>query len=158
MQRKTKIQLAVLVVLAAAGMVPMIVTGEVSFVLAYLATLGALVGGALGTYSTLDATGRPVERPGAIRAALLGDGSSAVSRTRWGTFQALRLSGLALLVGGFAFAMSSSLVAWKESAARDLEVHQLRQTVDLLMHQENVPAPVQRAYDQSRVPIPRASR
>lgn len=150
MAKKTKMQLWVLFSMGVIGLVPMILTGDASFPLAYLAVMGALVAGGLGTYTHRAEDGRPVERPGTLRAALLGDGTTPVPMGRWRTYQALRISGLALLVAGFVFAMRSSIVSWKQSTVTDVRIHRLQQTVDLLMHQKTVPLPVQQAYDESR--------
>lgn len=85
---------------------------------AAVAVGGALIFGALDTYTGLDADRRLVERPAPLRKLILGDGATEVSRTAWIGFQSARVAGLLTIVVGFALTLITAVEALDEANER----------------------------------------
>jgi hypothetical protein len=113
-----------------------------------VAVIGALITGGLGTYTEREANGMLVERPGALREALLGAGVQTVARPAWRVFQVLRTSAWLLILVAFALSLVTSVQGWAGSAERDRRIHSLEQKVDLLYQLPSVPPRVRDAYRQ----------
>jgi hypothetical protein len=118
----------------------------------WIAVVGALITGGLGTYTSRNQVSQlPFEKPAALREWLLFDGSQPISDGRWRVYNGLRLSGAVVILLGFGLALWDHVEAEKEKLVTMEELGKIQDNINAI---HRLPVIYNSVHGATPVPVP----